>query len=73
MQSGWKLEGNENKISLRKHNKKLIFDIKIETSRGVLFILRIENGQEMMTATVKNKFDKKRLTSMKPMPFLDIN
>jgi hypothetical protein len=28
MQSGWKLEGNEDKTSLTKHNKKLIFDIK---------------------------------------------
>jgi hypothetical protein len=31
MQSGWKLEGNQNMISLRKHNKILIFDIKVET------------------------------------------
>jgi hypothetical protein len=32
MQSGWKLEGNKNMISSRKHNKILIFDLKIETS-----------------------------------------
>jgi N12 class adenine-specific DNA methylase len=72
MQSGWKLEGNKNMILLRKHNKKLIFDIKIETSRGVLFDVRIENGQELMTTTVNNKLETKRLTSMKPMLFLDI-
>jgi hypothetical protein len=61
MQSGWKLEGNENNISLRKHNKKLSFNIKIETSRGVLFVVRIENGQELMTATVNIKFETKKV------------
>jgi hypothetical protein len=61
MQSGWKLEGDENKISLRKHNKILIFEIKIKTSRGVLFAVRIENGQELMTATVNNKFETKKV------------
>jgi hypothetical protein len=71
IQSGWKLEGNENMILLRKHNKKHIFE-KIETSQGVSFALRIENGQELMTATVDNKLKQKRLTSMKPMLFFDI-
>jgi hypothetical protein len=61
MQSGWKLEGDENKILIRKHSKKLIFDIEIETSRGVLFAVRIENGQELMTATVNNKFETKKV------------
>jgi hypothetical protein len=31
MKSGWKLEGDENMITLRKHNKILIFNIKIQT------------------------------------------
>jgi hypothetical protein len=32
IQSGWKLEANENMILMRKQNKVIIFDIKIETS-----------------------------------------
>jgi hypothetical protein len=61
MQSRLKLEGNEIQISLTKNNKKLSFDIKIETSRGVLFAVRIENGQELMTATVANKLKHKKV------------
>jgi hypothetical protein len=61
MQSGWKLEGDENMISLKKHNKKLIFEIKIEISQGVLFAVRIENGQELMTATINDKSAPKKV------------
>jgi hypothetical protein len=42
MNSGWKLEGDEKSMSLVKENKKLTFDIKIHTIRGVLFVVKID-------------------------------
>jgi hypothetical protein len=60
-QNGWKLEGNENMILLRKLHKILVFNIKIETSQGVLVAVRIENGQELMTATVNNELAPKKV------------
>jgi hypothetical protein len=46
---------------LRKHNKSIFLDIKIKTSRGVLFAVRIENSQELMTTTVNDKVAPKKV------------
>jgi hypothetical protein len=51
MRDGWKLEGDENHIKLEKGNKTFIFDTKIETSRGVLFAVKIDSAREVMTAS----------------------
>jgi hypothetical protein len=47
MNSGWKLEGNEKSMSLVKDKKKLTFDIKIHTTRGVLFAVKIDRRTEI--------------------------
>jgi hypothetical protein len=57
---------------LRKHNKKLTFEIKIETSRGFLFAVRNENCQELMTATVDNKLETKKIDINEVHALLDI-
>jgi hypothetical protein len=48
MNSGWKLEGDEKSMSLVKENKKLTFDIKIHTTRGVLFAVKIDKRTEIV-------------------------
>jgi hypothetical protein len=55
MQSEWNLEGSEYMILSRKNDKILTFDIKLETSQGVLFAVRIKNGQESIAATINDK------------------
>jgi hypothetical protein len=47
MNSGWKLQGDENSISLERNDKKLTFDIKIHTTRGVLFAVKINKRSEV--------------------------
>jgi hypothetical protein len=42
MNAGWKLQGDESSISLEIKDKKLTFDIKIHTTRGVLFAVKIK-------------------------------
>jgi hypothetical protein len=44
---GWKLEGDEKSMSLVKEDKKLTFDIKIHTTRGVLFAVKIDKRTEI--------------------------
>jgi hypothetical protein len=51
MKNGWKLEGNSNHIKLKKDDKKFVFNIKINTSRGVSFAVRINNKNEMIAET----------------------
>jgi hypothetical protein len=63
MNSGWKLEGNEKSISLVKENKKLIFDIKIHTTRGVLFEVKIDKRSEI-AGILKEVKKVKEVTSM---------
>jgi hypothetical protein len=51
MTNGWKLEFNSNHIKLKKDDKEFFFNIKINTSRGILFSVRIENKYEMIAVT----------------------
>jgi hypothetical protein len=50
MENGWKLEGDSNHIKLKKDKKEFVFNIKINTSRGILFSVRIKNKKEMVAA-----------------------
>jgi hypothetical protein len=61
MQSEWNLEGSEYMILSRKNDKILTFDIKLETSQGVLFAVRIKNGQESIAATINDKAAPKKV------------
>jgi hypothetical protein len=54
MNSGWKLEGDEKSLSLIKDKKKCTFDIKIHTTRGVLFAVKIDKRTEIV-GIVKEK------------------
>jgi hypothetical protein len=63
MNSGWKLEGDEKSMSLVKENKKLTFDIKIHTTRGVLFALKLDKRTEI-AGIVKEVKKVKEVTSM---------
>jgi hypothetical protein len=63
MNSGWKLEGNEKSMSLVKENKKLSFDIKIHTTRGVLFAVKVDKRTEI-AGIVKEVKKVKEITSM---------
>jgi hypothetical protein len=45
------VEGNSNHIKLKKDKKEFAFNIKINTSRGILFAVRINNKKEMIAAT----------------------
>jgi hypothetical protein len=47
MNSGWKLQGDENSISLEKYSKRFTFDIKIRTTRGVWFAVKINKHVEV--------------------------
>jgi hypothetical protein len=51
MKNGWKLEGNSNHIKLKKDKKEFVFNTKINTSRVILFAVRINNKNEMITVT----------------------
>jgi hypothetical protein len=51
MKNGWKLEGDSNHFKLKKDKKEFVFNIKINTSRGILFAVRINNKLEMIAAT----------------------
>jgi hypothetical protein len=67
--SGWKLEGNEKSISLVKENKKLTFDIKIHTTRGVFFAVKIDKRTEI-AGIVKEGKKVKEVTSMEAHQYL---
>ena len=47
MKQGWKLEGNGDGMSLSHGNKKLTFDKKIYTTKGLLYAVEIKPRQEM--------------------------
>ena len=53
MQDGWILGGNKESMWLTKGDQKLIFDIKINTSKGALFCIYFKRDCEM-AATAKN-------------------
>ena len=44
---GWKLEGSDEKIILSKGPHKLVFDIRIETPKGVIFALYLKRVSEI--------------------------
>ena len=54
METGWKIVGNTNGIKLVKDNKNFIFDIKIKTSTGTLYAVKIDNMEEVL-ATVNDE------------------
>jgi hypothetical protein len=63
MNSGWKLEGDEKMMSLVKNKKKLTFDIKIHTTRGVSFVVEIDKRTEI-SGIVKEDKKVKEVMSM---------
>jgi hypothetical protein len=69
----WKLEGNSNNIKLKKDDKKIVFNRKMNTSRGVLFFVRIHNKNNMIAET-KDQGNTitatKKSISMMPISFL---
>jgi hypothetical protein len=65
MNSGLKLQGDENSISLRKHSKQLTFNIKIQTMRGVLFAVKINKRVEVNAIVDKMLKKVKKMTLMK--------
>jgi Reverse transcriptase (RNA-dependent DNA polymerase) len=51
MNKGWKLSGDSNGIKLNKGDKSLIFDVPIETPKGVVYAMRIHRTQRKEIAT----------------------
>jgi hypothetical protein len=48
MKNGWKLEGYIDHTKWKKYNKKLVFNIKINTLRGILIALRIAKKKKYL-------------------------
>jgi len=62
MKEGWKLEGDDQHISLYKGDKRLKFDKKICTTKGTLFAMKIEQNEEISAITQVRSENKKELS-----------
>jgi hypothetical protein len=51
MKQGWKLEGNGDELSLSHGNKKLTFNKKIHTAKGLLYAVEIKPNHEISAVT----------------------
>jgi hypothetical protein len=51
MKSGWKLSENEDEISLEKGNRQLTFNIKVYTSKGTLYAVKINPNDEVIATS----------------------
>jgi hypothetical protein len=51
MKQGWKLEGNGDGLSLSCGNKKLTFNKKIHTAKGLLYAVEIKPNHEVSATT----------------------
>jgi hypothetical protein len=54
MKNGWKLEGDSDHIKLKRMTK-IVFNIKINTSRGVLFAVKINDKKKIMILTSEDQ------------------
>ena len=52
IKKGWKLEGDKNELKLMKDGRKVVFDIKINTPKGVLFCMNIKHNRNEEAANL---------------------
>ena len=65
MQQGWEIHGTKEALTLRKGSKELKFDVKVSTSKGLLFCIRLNRNDEELGGTVGVKeIDEKTKTYM---------
>ena len=46
MRDGWKLEGNNDSLTLTKYKQKLVFDIRIQAVKGEVYVMRVKRSQD---------------------------
>ena len=53
IKKGWNLVGDKDKLELKKNGKRIVFDIKINTPKGVLFCIHIKRNRNEEAANVE--------------------
>lgn len=61
MEKGWLLSGNNDCIKLKKGNQELVFDVKVETPKGVLYCIKMKRDAAAETITVNIEKKKKNV------------
>ena len=54
MKVGWQMQGDANKLTLTRGRKQLVFDHKVKTPKGMLFVIKIKRAtsQELATPSI---------------------